>query len=66
VDVLTVSLAAIGLGLYGIVAMILQGMGGGHFEGYVVLMGLILAGHGASAVAYTLLPRPIQNQVRAR
>lgn len=63
--VLTMSLAAIGLGLYGMIAMSLQGVAGGHFEGYIVLMGLILAGHGASAIAYTLLTRRIQNQVHA-
>lgn len=63
--VLLVSLGAIGLGLYGVVAMILQGLEGEHFEGYIVLMGLVLAGHGLSAFAYTLLTRRIEKQVRA-
>ena len=64
--VLSASLAAIGVGLYGIVAMIRQGLAGKHFEGYIVLMGLILAGHGLSAFVYTLLTRRIEKQVRAR
>ena len=64
--VLSVSLAAIAIGLYGVVGMIRQGIQGGHFEGFIVLMGLILAGHGLSAFGYTLLTRRIEKQVRAR
>jgi len=64
--VLSVSLVAIGLGLYGVVGMIRQGVEGGHFEGFVVLMGLILAGHGLSAFVHALLTRRIDQRLRAR
>ena len=60
------SLTAIAVGLGAVVDMIRMGMAGGHFEGYIVLMGLILAGHGLSAVVYTLLAQRIHRQVRAR
>lgn len=62
---LAASLAAIALGIYGIVAMVQQASGGGHFEGYIVLMGLILTGHGLCGLLFALMagagtPRPIQ------
>ena len=56
-SVLALSVAAIGLGLYGIIAMIRAAAVGSHFEGYIFLMGLILGGHGVCAVAYTILTR---------
>jgi hypothetical protein len=52
------SVGAIGAGLYGIVGMLVRGGNGGHFEGYVVLMGLVLCAHGSAALAYLgLAPR---------
>lgn len=63
--VLTLSVAAIGLGLYGIVTMIRSAGAGGHFEGYIVLMGLILGGHGWCAVVYTIRTQRIGRRLRA-
>ena len=54
-SVLIASVAAVGLGLYGITSMLRRADAGGHFEGYIVLMGLILAGHGVTGVIYTML-----------
>lgn len=51
-SVLVLSVAAIGAGLYGIVAMLQRAHTSGHFEGYVLLMGLILTVHGLAAIAY--------------
>lgn len=62
---LAVSVAAIGLGLYGVVQMVWLGLSGGDFEGYIVLMGLILCGHGLTAIVYTLLANRLSRQVRA-
>lgn len=53
--VLSLSIAAVGAGLYGIVTMVQQSGSGVHFEGYVMLMGLILGGHGLCAIVYTVL-----------
>jgi hypothetical protein len=63
--VLTLSVAAIGLGLYGIVTILRSAGAGGHFEGYIVLMGLILGGHGVCAVAYTILAQRVARRLRA-
>jgi hypothetical protein len=52
--VLPLSLFAMGLGAYGFVSELRLAGSGGHFEGYILLMGLILFGHGASGVLYTL------------
>jgi hypothetical protein len=49
------SAAAVALGLWAILAMSARGASGGHFEGYVVLLGVLLAGHGVAALAYLLL-----------
>ena len=53
--VLAASVAAIGFGVYGIVAMLREADAGGRFEGYIVLMGLIFSAHGLTGVAYALL-----------
>jgi hypothetical protein len=50
-----VSVAAIALGIYGIADMIRRAGGGGDFEGYIALMGIILAGHGLTGLTYALL-----------
>jgi hypothetical protein len=47
---LMVSLLAMTLGVYGIASQT-----GQHFEGYIVLMGLILSVHGATGIAYSLI-----------
>ena len=62
---LLLSLAAIALGIYGIVNMIVVAQSGGHFEGYIILMGLILGGHGLTALFYTALTRRIARAIRA-
>jgi hypothetical protein len=54
-SLIVLSLLAIAAGLYGIVDMMKVAISGGDFEGYIVLMGLVLLGHGASALFYTLL-----------
>jgi hypothetical protein len=48
-SVIVCSCAAIAAGLYGIVAM---ARAGAHFEGYIVLMGAILCGHGLTLLAH--------------
>jgi hypothetical protein len=64
--VLLLSLAAIGLGAYGVVQMVEASATGAHFEGYLLLMGLILAGHGLIAFANTALSMVIARRVARR
>jgi cation transport ATPase len=64
--VLVLSVAAVGLGAYAIVQMIHVANVGGHFEGYLVLMGLILAGHGLTAILYTIITAAIAKRVRSQ
>jgi O-antigen/teichoic acid export membrane protein len=52
---LTASVFAIGTGSYGVVRMLRAA--DGHFEGYILVMGLILVAHGLAAIAYTLRSR---------
>jgi hypothetical protein len=47
---LVASTAAVGAGLYGIDSMVRTADRGGHFEGYLVLMGWILCCHGVTAI----------------
>ena len=54
-SLLVASVAALGLGLYGVVDMVRRASRGGDFEGYIVLMGLILSGHGLVAATYSLV-----------
>ena len=63
--VLGLSAVAFACGVYGIVQMMRRAAAGGHFEGYIILMGLILCGHGLSALVYTLLTARIARQLRA-
>jgi len=49
------ALVATAAGIYGIVSTVVRGGPGGHFEGYLLLMGLILSGHGLTAATYALL-----------
>lgn len=62
--VLLLSLAAIGLGGYAVAEMVWAPQG--HFEGYLLLMGLILAVHGLIAFASTALSLVIARRVAAR
>jgi hypothetical protein len=62
--VLFASSAAFAAGAYGIVNMIQVARSGGHFEGYIILMGLVLCGHGLTAIAYTFLAHRVARAVR--
>ena len=62
---LTASVVAIGLGLYGVVQMAVRAIAGTDVEGYIVLMGFLLCGHGLVAIVYTLLTARIARQLRA-
>jgi hypothetical protein len=63
--VVLLSLGAIVLGGYAVVRMNRVADAGGHFEGYLVLMGLILAGHGLTATAYTVVTSAISRKLHA-
>jgi hypothetical protein len=52
------SLGALAFGAFAVRAMYLSVTTGSHFEGYQLLMGLALAAHGASALAYAWVTRP--------
>ena len=62
-SVLLASLAAAAAGCVFIVGMIRRANAGGHFEGYIILMGLILCAHGLIALIYTLLTGRIAGQL---
>ena len=49
------SLAAVGLGVYGLCHMLRRAAAGGDFEGYILLMGAVLAGHGLVGLLNALL-----------
>ncbi len=53
---LAISGAAIALGLFGVIDMLRRANESGDFEGYILLMGLILSGHGLAGVLYALRP----------
>ena len=56
---LATSGAAVAVGLFGCVDMLRRAGDTGDFEGYVLLMGLTLAGHGMAGILYALdRPRP--------
>lgn len=59
--VTVLSLAAVAFGA----AAIAVTSSSAHFEGYLVLMGVVLAGHGLSALGYVALTAGIARQVRA-
>ena len=63
-SVLTVSIVAIACGIYGIVDTFRRAAASGDFEGYIVLMGLILCGHGLAAFVYTSISARIARQLR--
>jgi len=61
--VTVMSLAAIAAGIYGIMNAIDVARSGGHFEGYIVLIGLVIGGHGVTALLYTMLTRRLARAV---
>ncbi|MBI1797603.1 MAG: hypothetical protein HYR74_11215 [Candidatus Eisenbacteria bacterium] len=61
--VLALSVVAIALGAYGVVRMATATSG--HFEGYLLLMGLILAGHGIVALIDTAMSAAIARRIAA-
>ena len=66
VTVLSLSVAAIALGALGVVQMVQASSSGRHFEGYLLLMGLILGGHGLVAFIYTAMSAAIARRIGAR
>jgi hypothetical protein len=64
--VLTLSVAAIAIGAYGVVRMAQAAAAGRNFEGYILLMGLIIAGHGVVALVYTAMSVAIARRIAAR
>jgi hypothetical protein len=61
---LGLSVLAIALGVWGIVGMMHVARTGGHFEGYIVLMGILLSVHGLAAIGYERLTARIARKVR--
>lgn len=59
------SVAAIAFGSSAAGRMLAAAGSGGHFEGYLLGMGVVLAGHGLCALAYTLLTAWIARRIRA-
>jgi hypothetical protein len=59
------SLAALAFGGYEVAAMVRAADSGAHFEGYLLLMGAILAAQGLCALVYTALSWAIARRVRA-
>jgi hypothetical protein len=64
--VLTLSVVAIALGAWGVVQMVVAASSGRNFEGYILLMGLILAGQGVVTLAYTAMSVAIARRIAAR
>ena len=58
------SIAAIAFGAYEIYAMVAANRTGAHFEGYLLLMGAVLAAQGLCAIAYTTLTQVIARRAR--
>src|SRR5262249_43785332 len=63
--VVALSLAAIGFGGFAVTRMLAAADSGSHFEGYLLVMGIVLAGHGLSALAYATLTALTTRRVRA-
>jgi hypothetical protein len=62
--VVACSLAALAFGGYAVVSMLRAGDTGARFEGYLLLMGAILAAQGACALAYTALASASARRLR--
>jgi len=52
-----VSAVAVGLGSWAVLRMIHALTSGEDFEGYIILMGMAVTGHGVVGLIYSLLPR---------
>ena len=63
--VVALSVAAIALGAYTVAQMVRASSTGGHFEGHLLLMGLILAGHGVVALASTAMSLMMARRIAA-
>lgn len=59
------SLAALGFGVWLAGSALLAARRGTHFEGYLLLMGLVLAAHAGSALAYVAFTLAVARRVRA-
>jgi len=64
--VLALSVAAIAFGVYCVQQMISAAASGRHFEGYLLLMGTIIAFHGIVALVYAAVTVGIARQIAAR
>jgi len=66
VAVVVLSLGAVTFGVYAAGRMVAAMAGaGGHFEGYLLVMGMVLAAHGLCALAYAGLTAAIARRIRA-
>ena len=63
--VIGLSILAVAAGVFGIEQMVRRAAAGGHFEGYIILMGLALCLHGLAAFVHTLLTARIVRQLAA-
>lgn len=63
--VVLLSLAAITFGGYATTRMLAAADSGAHFEGYLLIMGIVLAAHGLCALAYAARSASIARRVRA-
>ncbi|HYJ31851.1 MAG TPA: permease prefix domain 1-containing protein [Candidatus Binatia bacterium] len=64
--VLALSVAAILFGAYCVLQMVSAASSGRHFEGYLLLLGLIIAAHGIIALVYAAVSVAIARQIAAR
>lgn len=63
--VVVLSLAASAFGGYAVLSMLAASDSGGHFEGYLLVIGVVLAGHGLCALAFAALTAVIARRIRA-
>jgi hypothetical protein len=64
-SVLALSCGAIAAGLFGMATMVRIARAGGDFEGYVLLMGIILCGHGLSVIAHAVITAGVVRRLRS-
>ena len=60
------SVGAVAFGAFAVRAMIVASQTGAHFEGYLLLMGIAVGGHGVCALAYVALARAAGTARHAR
>lgn len=58
------SVAAVIAGAWGVGTMLRTARTGGHFEGYILLMGTLLACHGAAALAHDMMELRVARRAR--